>query len=215
MVDCMASSTFRPAPLMAAVIRSCSISRSPDFTASGSILMFNTCLLPSIFTVTVPPPAEPSTTVSCIFFCRVSYCCLACDISSCRLNPPMSSVPGFLGALRELALVLVVNNRANLRPELFLHAPHHRVLLGAATAAAIARCGTRRRLHPSARRHAHLHGTSQRSAGSGGHQPLRIRSQRHLNHRRRRCHLDHYVAAFHLPLTGFKQVGQNTLPRAV
>src|ERR1700730_18628959 len=48
------------------------------------------CLRPSIFAVTVPPPDEASTTVSCIFFCRVSYCDLAFDISSCRLNPPMS-----------------------------------------------------------------------------------------------------------------------------
>src|SRR5712692_1467630 len=88
-VDCMASSTFLPAPLIAAVTRSCSISRSPAFTASGSIFMLKTCLRPSILTVTLPPPEEPSTTVSSIFFCSTSYCRLACDINSCRLNPPI------------------------------------------------------------------------------------------------------------------------------
>ena len=44
---------------------------------------------------------QPSTTVSSIFFWRVSYCRLACDINSCRLNPPMR-VPPVISALSEV-----------------------------------------------------------------------------------------------------------------
>src|SRR5450631_4952970 len=53
MLDCISLSTLRPASFSAAITRSCSISTSPAFTASGSILMASTCLRPSIFTVTV------------------------------------------------------------------------------------------------------------------------------------------------------------------
>src|SRR6266852_5925424 len=88
-VDCIAPSTLRAASFTAASTRSWSISTSPDVTASGSMRRLSSCLRPSIFAVTVPPPDEASTTVSCIFFCRVSYCALAFDISSCRLNPPI------------------------------------------------------------------------------------------------------------------------------
>src|SRR5258708_18931144 len=88
-VDCIAPSIFRAASFTAASTRSCSISTSPDLIASGSIRRLSNCLRPSIFAVTVPPPDEASTTVSCIFFCKVSYCDLAFDINSCRLNPPI------------------------------------------------------------------------------------------------------------------------------
>src|SRR5580658_1735938 len=88
-VDCIAPSTLRAASLTAARTKSCSISTSPDYTASGSICRLSSCLRPSILAVTVPPPDEASTTVSCIFFCRVSYCALAFDINSCKLSPPI------------------------------------------------------------------------------------------------------------------------------
>src|ERR1700678_3825319 len=84
----------------------------------------SSCLRPSIFAVTVPPPEEASTIVSCIFFCRVSYCDFAFDINSCRLNPPMVALP----------LLLVIDYRANLGAEFLLQAPDDWVLLGAAAA---------------------------------------------------------------------------------
>src|SRR5438034_253667 len=61
------------------------------------------------------------------FFCRVSYCALAFDIKSCRLNPPIVALP----------LLLVVNHRTNLRPEFFPHALHHGILFCPAAASAI------------------------------------------------------------------------------
>src|SRR5271156_6510767 len=133
MVDCMVSSIFRLVPLMAAVTRSCNISTSPLFTTSGSILTLNTCLRPFILTTTLPPPEEPSTTVSSIFFCRTSYCRLACDINSCRLNPPivdpqlvqykvqrrfpLCTFVSFV--VQALPFFLQINNRPNFRSELF------------------------------------------------------------------------------------------------
>src|SRR5215469_10715606 len=73
-VDCIASSTFCPAAFTAAVTRSWSISTSPVFTTSGSMWTASTCFLPFILTVTVPPPAEASTTVCCILSCN-SWAC--------------------------------------------------------------------------------------------------------------------------------------------
>src|SRR5713101_6770216 len=188
MVDCMASSTLWPAPLIAAAIRSCSISRSPDFTASGSILIPNTCLRPSILTVTVPPPEEPSTTVSSIFFCSVSYCRLACDINSCRLNPPIRYVPDFLSGVSystafsskenprgycgfSLAFSFVIDNGANLGAEFFPHAVDYGILLGPAPPASVGR----RRMRRSRLRHAPGNDSepdwpSQHAAGRGGDQ---------------------------------------------
>src|SRR5271157_5802983 len=121
-VDCICASTLRAASLIAASTRSCSISTSPDLTASGSMRRLSNCLRPSILTVTVPPPDVASTTVSCIFFCRASYCDFAFDISSCRLNPPIKNV---------LPLISVIDHGANLGAELLPHAADNRILLRA------------------------------------------------------------------------------------
>src|SRR5215204_569559 len=87
-LDFMASSILRPASLTAATMRSCSISTSPSLTASGSILMDSTSLVPRIWTVTTPPPAVASTTISSISFCIFSCICCACFIICCRFMPP-------------------------------------------------------------------------------------------------------------------------------
>src|SRR5579864_6363595 len=146
-VDCIWASTLRAASLTAARTRSCSISTSPDFTASGSIRRLSNCLRPSIFAVTVPPPDVASTTVYCILFCRASYCDLAFDIRSCKLNPPMDCCLSFLRSwcwvldVRKFLLpktqyslpfVPVINDGADLRSELFLHATDDWILLRAA-----------------------------------------------------------------------------------
>src|SRR5258708_11521782 len=90
---CMAWSTFRPASFTAAVTRSCSISTSPDFTASGSILVSKTCFCPFILTVTAPPPDVASTTVCFSFSCSASACFCACCNMSCNWRaskPPIA-----------------------------------------------------------------------------------------------------------------------------
>src|ERR1700751_4976787 len=123
---------------MAASTRSWSISTSPDLTASGSMRRLSSCLRPSIFAVTVPPPDEASTTVSCIFFCRESYCAFSLDISSWRLNPPIkpqvSKFQGFKVSrvkfrqisetieTSHLPFLPVVDHRSYLGAEFFLHA---------------------------------------------------------------------------------------------
>src|ERR1039458_7795951 len=126
--------------------RSCSISTSPALTASGSILMASTCLRPSILTVTVPPPAEASTTVCSIFFCSTSYCCLACDISSCKLNPDIRKfvignlkVRGLLNYKLQIAnyklvssFLPIIDHGADFRSEFVLQVLHDRVLFGSA-----------------------------------------------------------------------------------
>src|SRR5262245_25182286 len=76
----IASSAFRCASLRAATIRSCSISTSSLETTSGSIFSDCTCLAPLTTTVTMPPPALPSTRASAICFCRRSCICCACFI---------------------------------------------------------------------------------------------------------------------------------------
>src|ERR1700746_1049388 len=123
---------------MAASTRSWSISTSPDLTASGSIRRLSSCLRPSIFAVTVPPPDEASTTVSCIFFCTESYCAFAFDIRSWRLNPPIkpqvSKFQGLQGPrvkfrqvskpieTSHLPFFPVVDHGSYLGAEFFLHA---------------------------------------------------------------------------------------------
>src|SRR5215475_1913332 len=98
---------------------------------SGLILIFSTCLRPFIFTVTLPPPEEASTIVSSIFFCSTSYCRLACETNSCKLNPPILSS----------ALLPIINDCPDLRAKFFLHLLHDRVLLGSAASPSIG-CGT-------------------------------------------------------------------------
>src|SRR5579872_459241 len=153
-VDCICESTLRAASLTAARTRSCSISTSPDFTASGSMRRLSNCFRPSIFAVTVPPPDEASTIVSCIFLCSASYCAFAFDIRSCRLNPPISpseasfnvaKFQGFQRCTRKpelktlelsfLSFLSVIDHGSNLGPELFLHATHHGVLFRTAASA--------------------------------------------------------------------------------
>ena len=55
------SRALRNASLVAATIKSCSISASPDLSTSGSIFNATTCMAPLTLTVTMPPPAVPST----------------------------------------------------------------------------------------------------------------------------------------------------------
>src|SRR5262245_41986900 len=76
----MVSSAFRCASCSAATIKSCSISTSSFDTTSGSIFSDCTCLAPLTTTVTMPPPALPSTRSSAICFCRRSCICCACFI---------------------------------------------------------------------------------------------------------------------------------------
>src|SRR5262249_35106796 len=77
---CISSSALRCASLSAATIRSCSIATSSFDTTSGSILIDCTCFAPLTTTVTMPPPAFPSTRRSVICFCRRSCICCACFI---------------------------------------------------------------------------------------------------------------------------------------
>src|SRR5207249_11122056 len=76
----ISSSALRCASLIAATIRSCSISTSSFETTSGSIFTDWICLAPLTTTVTIPPPALPSTRSSVICFCRCSCICCACFI---------------------------------------------------------------------------------------------------------------------------------------
>src|SRR5690606_36349240 len=75
-----ASSTLRCASLMAATIRSWSISTSSFDTTSGSMVSERRLLWPLTATVTMPPPDEASTVISAICFCRRSCICCACCI---------------------------------------------------------------------------------------------------------------------------------------
>src|SRR5208283_4625823 len=196
-LDCISLSTLRLASFTAAITRSCSISTSPLLTASGSILMASTCLRPSILTVTVPPPDEASTTVCSIFFCSVSYCCFACAMSSCKLNPDIGKVGNFVilkfGNLNPklappsvgfklpnytitklqnykmfLSFLPIIDHGPNFRSELFFHALHDRILFGA-TASASIRGRTRRdyRLRRSAGLDHHFDRPSSQTAGGG------------------------------------------------
>src|SRR5207302_6061900 len=76
----ISSSALRCASLIAATIRSCSISTSSFDTTSASIFSDSICLAPLTTTVTIPPPALPSTRSSVICFCRCSCICCACFI---------------------------------------------------------------------------------------------------------------------------------------
>src|SRR2546423_15254753 len=108
---------------------------SPAFTASGSIRRLSSCLRPSILAVTVPPPEVASTTVSCIFFCRLSYCDLALDISSCRLKFPMRLFRAKDERVRPFLFLLpIIDYGTNLGPELLAQAPHHGILFRPAAA---------------------------------------------------------------------------------
>src|SRR2546425_963930 len=89
----IASSAFREASLTAAMIRSSSISTSPPFTASGSILSSTSSFKPFISPLTTPPPALALTRIRCISRCISSCICCACFIISCKSNPPGSFIP--------------------------------------------------------------------------------------------------------------------------
>src|SRR5277367_1580900 len=108
---CASSSTFFEASLKAAITMSCSISTSP--ATSGSILTPVTFFLPSIFTTTMPPPAEASTRISAISSCSFFCICSACFIMACMF-------PGsFIG------LFLQVSHYADLSVgEHLLESPH-------------------------------------------------------------------------------------------
>src|SRR5580704_1047591 len=218
MVDCMASSTFRLAPLIAAVTRSCNISTSPLFTASGSIFILNTCLRPSILTTTVPPPEVPSTTVSSIFFCSTSYCRFACDINSCKLNPPIASFPLKLKllSLRPASpLLFIIDNRSDLRSKLLLHAADNRILFRPAAPSAVGRRTARRRARRSVTRdHLQLKRASSNSTGRRDGQPSGIGSERHVDHGRRRCHFDHQLVSLDPPFSAFQHRNQHLMPAA-
>src|SRR6185312_3109561 len=97
---CDSSSTFLTASAQASTTRSCSISTSP--ATSGSIFTAVTALWPSILTVTMPPPAEPSTRISAISACMRSCICCACFIMACML-------PGIFIVLRLLQIAYVAH----------------------------------------------------------------------------------------------------------
>src|ERR1700730_8706946 len=114
--SCVASSTFFDASLKAASTMSCSISTSP--ATSGSIFTAVTIFLPSIPTVTMPPPAVASTRISaissCIFFCI----CSACFIMACM----------FPGSFINPVLLLQISHHADLCVrEHLLETPHFRM----------------------------------------------------------------------------------------
>src|SRR6266851_8246837 len=110
---CVCSSTFFTASLHAATTISCSISTSP--ATSGSIFTASTFLWPSIFTVTIPPPAEASTRMRATSCCMRSCICCACFIMFCML-------PGSF-----TYLLLQIANRSNLAAEYFLEPFHFRI----------------------------------------------------------------------------------------
>ena len=76
----IASSAFRLASLMAARIRSCSISTSSFDTTSGSIVSEWICFRPLTTTFTMPPPAVASIRRSAIWRCICSCIRCACFI---------------------------------------------------------------------------------------------------------------------------------------
>src|SRR3954453_6584456 len=145
--DCMASSTLRPASFTAAVIMSCSISTSPDCTTSGSIFTPSTCFWPFMRTLTLPPPAEASTTVSDIF-CWSSRC-MSCafDIISCNCF-------GFT-----LLLLLMIDDGANLGTELLYESLYQRIVRRSAPCSRPSRRTwlTSRLRHRSSAHDLHLH----------------------------------------------------------
>src|SRR6476659_2936618 len=177
---------------------------SPACTASGLIFRLSSCLRPSILTWTVPPPAVASTTVSCIFFCRFSYCCLACDISDWRLNPPMA---------RSLLFVALIDDGSNLSAKFFLQPFHDRVLLGARTSSTIARCAGARcnRLRRSTGKHFQFRRLAQRAASGCDCEALRIGAQRHVDHRRRGRDFHRDLTAFDRPLAGLEHRDEHAM----
>src|SRR5579863_1988626 len=233
-VDCMAPSILRAASLTAARTRSCSISTSPAFTASGSMRRLSNCLRPSILAVTVPPPAEASTTVSCIFFCRFAYCACAFDISSCRLNPPIG-IRLLAPAIQlsecscnrkpEAALLpflSVINHRPNFRAEFFAHALHYGILLSAAaTSESVCAVSSRARrptvalvclsCNRCAGNDFQLHCPAQNSAGRGDGQAPRFRTDRHVDDRLRCGNFDYQFVGLYAPLASFKHGDQDAL----
>ena len=80
---------------------SCSISTSP--ATSGSIFTAVTFFLPSIFTVTMPPPADASTRISAISSCSCFCICSACFIMAC-----------ILAGFHSLALFFQISHHADL-----------------------------------------------------------------------------------------------------
>src|SRR5271165_3854032 len=113
----ISSSTRLLASFIAASTISCSISTSP--ATSGSILTAETFFLPSIFTETIPPPADASTRISAISSCILFCICCACFIICCMF-------PGsFMVSIR---LFLQVSHGPYLRVrEEFLKPLHFRV----------------------------------------------------------------------------------------
>ncbi len=128
MVDCMASSTLLPAPLTAAVIRSCSISRSPAFTISGLDMDLSTCLRPSIFTVTLPPPEEDSD--HRLFHLLLQDFVLLLGLRHQFLQ--VESAHQISLTHSKSPLFLLVDDGPNFCAKLLFHAADHRVLLGPA-----------------------------------------------------------------------------------
>src|SRR5580658_3219162 len=110
-IFCLVSaSTFLTASLQAATIISCSISTSP--ATSGSIFTESRFFCPSIWTVTMPPPAVASTLIWAISCWSLSCICCAWRIICCML-------PGSF-----MWLLLEVSNFADLAAEDFAEALH-------------------------------------------------------------------------------------------
>src|SRR5437879_2640972 len=125
-IFCLASSsTFFTASLQAATTRSCSISTSP--ATSGSIFTLSRFFWPSIFTDTIPPPAEASTRICASSCCRRSCICCACFIMVCMF--PGSFMSGLLVQFRTALLIYLfqVADRAHFAAKNFAKALHLRI----------------------------------------------------------------------------------------
>src|SRR6185503_5880278 len=85
--SCVTRSTFCTASLMAAAIRSSSMSLSSLLTIEGSSDTRRTSCLPVIVTFAMPPPDSPVTSRDAISAC--ARCRLACICCACFIMLPM------------------------------------------------------------------------------------------------------------------------------
>src|SRR6266545_4189978 len=92
--SCTASSTFRPASLIAAVTRSWSISTSSLLTTSGSMRRLFSPLWPSMTTVIMPPPELASISRAAISCWTRSCFCWSCFMSFCGFMEALSYLRG-------------------------------------------------------------------------------------------------------------------------
>src|SRR6266545_6811202 len=92
--SCTASSTFRPASLIAAITRSWRISTSSLLTTSWSMRRLFSPLWPSMTTVTMPPPELASISRAAISCWTRSCFCWSCFMSFCGFMEALSYLRG-------------------------------------------------------------------------------------------------------------------------